>query len=227
MRPGAAVQRRLAAAWLQVFIPPFQDFDGFVVLRKEAVPYSEHLLASQLNAWKAVQQQLELGAANSSSSSSKKRGRAEDGSAAAGGGGVAPPKQARAVLKAFPHQLLAEAPTEQLVQELLVGFDPVKLFVQALTERYGQLATFCCDSTAGLPVVAIKWRPDAFLPHQLRPALAQGSMQLSLTTLDAVQGGVGQRGPRTGLVVPNEPQVLHEIQLMGLGLVQQVLLKAP
>jgi U3 small nucleolar RNA-associated protein 22 len=218
----------LAAAWLQVFAPPLHDFDAFVVLRKEAVPYSEHLMGCQLSAWKAVQGQLEAGGGRNSSSSSgsKKRGRAEEAAAAGGGEGDAPPKQARAVLKAFPQQLLTEAPTEQLVQELLVGFDPVKLYVQALTERYGHLAIFCCDSTAGLPVVAIKWRPDAFLPQLLRPALAQGSLQLSLTTLDAVRGGVGKPGARTGLIVPNMPQVLHEIQLMGLGLVQRVLLKA-
>jgi U3 small nucleolar RNA-associated protein 22 len=240
-------QELLQLAWLEPFMTPLGDFDAWIVLRKEAVPFGERSLPLQQQRLKQHLQQLraananvwgEVAAAAGGVAGGKKRkagGSGAEGSREEALGGLQiAPKQARAVLRAFPQQVIATQPTEQLLPELLVGFDPVKRYVDMLTERYGHLGVFCCDSASGFGAVGVKWRPEAFLPQQLHPAVAHGVIEIGLTGAVVLRDGATKtgsssraaRGSIVGLVVPNIPQVLMEMQLMGLGLVQEVLLSA-
>ena len=242
----------LQQAWLNVFMTPLEDFDAWIVLKKEGVPFGDRCLDLQQQRLKQHLQKLREATnitTTSGSMGAAAAGAEEDGgrkkrkarsNGAEGSGGLAggldlAPKQARAVLRAFPQQVLATQPTEQLLPELLVGFDPVKCYMDMLTERYGHLAVFCCDSAAGFGAVGVKWRPEAFLPQQLRPALAHGFLEIGVTAGAAdvscrKKGGRGSANAagssHVGQVVPNLPQVLLEMHLMGLGLVQEVLLSA-
>ncbi|WIA14624.1 hypothetical protein OEZ85_003130 [Tetradesmus obliquus] len=152
---------------------------------------------------------------------------------AAGLGLVEAPKASRAVLRSIPEQLLLTKSADKLRSELLVGFDPVSLFLNLCCERYGHLATFCADPSGGFGAIGIKWKPEAFLPAPLRPNHAHGMLAIGATaagTAAAAAGGkqkgagVVRRGQHVGLVVPNVCQVLGEVAEMGLGLVQQVVL---
>ena len=120
------------------------------------------------------------------------------------GAAVAPAaKSARAVLRAFPARVLATQATASLVPELLVGFDPVARYVALLEERFGHLAVFCADAAGGYPAVGVKWLATAFVPAPVRPVVAHCVVEVA-----------------PGLVVPNVPQVLLEMQQLGEGLVQ-------
>jgi hypothetical protein len=126
-------------------------------------------------------------------------------------------------------QVLLTKPADKLRAELLVGFDPVKMYLSLLTQRYGHLAQFCADSSSGFPAIGIKWQPSAFLPAPLRPNLAHGQMEVCVTSAGAAAAagkGAGKGGKGSvsrGLVVPNLPQVLCEAAEMGLGLVEEIL----
>lgn len=124
-------------------------------------------------------------------------------------------------------QVLSSKPVEKLRAELLVGFDPINHYVQLCNERYGHLATFCADSSGGFAAVGVKWKPEAFLPAPLRPALGYGVMEINVTSRVAAAAGgkggkKGEPGGLAGLVVPNVAQVLSELGHLGLGLVQEV-----
>ncbi|GBF96319.1 hypothetical protein Rsub_09389 [Raphidocelis subcapitata] len=134
-----------------------------------------------------------------SAAASRKRGRS-----GAGGGDAPAEKAARAVLRAFPSRVLASQPTASLVPELLVGFEPVGRYVAALSERFGHIADFCADPAGGFPAVGVRWRPAAFVPTPLRPATAHAVVEVA-----------------PGLVLPNLPQALAEMELLGQGLVAQ------
>lgn len=133
--------------------------------------------------------------------------------------------------------MLLSKPADKLRSELLVGFDPVKLYLGLLSQRYGHLAQFCADSSSGFPAIGIKWQPAAFLPGPLRPNLAHAQMEVCVTAAGAAagagagggsKGSSGKKGGKgvhsRGLVVPNLPQVLSEAAEIGLGLVDEVLL---
>lgn len=113
------------------------------------------------------------------------------------------------MLRAFPEQLVASRPPSQLAAELLVGFDPLARLLGALEGRFGHLAAFCADAH-GLPAVGVRWRPEAFAPAPLRVGVAHA------TLVSAGGGG--------GLVVPHTAQVVAEMQQMGAGLVEAVVL---
>jgi hypothetical protein len=130
-------------------------------------------------------------------------------------------------------QVLMTKPADKLRSELLVGFDPVTLYLSLLTQRYGHLAQFCADSSSGFPAFGIKWHPAAFLPAHLKPNVAHAQMEICATAAgagagsgagtSAGKGGKGSSSSRKGLVVPNLPQVLCEAAEMGLGLVEELL----
>lgn len=61
-----------------------------------------------------------------------------------------------------------KGPTE-LVSELLVGFDPLPPLIEALEQRFGNLAVFGADFHGGRGgVVGLKWLPAAFLPAPVK-----------------------------------------------------------
>ena len=51
---------------------------------------------------------------------------------------------------------------EGVARELLVGFDPVSIFVSKLEQRFGHLGSFFMDSFGG-EVIAIKWKSQVWL----------------------------------------------------------------
>lgn len=114
-------------------------------------------------------------------------------------------------------QVVATKPTEMLLPELLVGFNPIPHYITLLEERFSHLATFCSDSVGGFSAVGVKWHPEAFLPSQLQPATAHSMMELGLTVSAPGSSHVS-------MVVPNACQISHELRQLGLGLVQEVLL---
>jgi hypothetical protein len=125
--------------------------------------------------------------------------------------------------------VLLTKPANKLRAELLIGFDPVKLYTSLLTGRYGHIVQFCADSSSGFPAIGVKWQPSAFLPSPLRPNLAHAQMEVCMTAAGAGGAAVaGQKGGKggsssRGLVVPNLPQVLCEAGELGLGLVDELL----
>lgn len=52
---------------------------------------------------------------------------------------------------------------EDIAKELLVGFDPIALFIEKLEHRFGHLGWFFADYNGG-EVIAVKWNPKV---HQL------------------------------------------------------------
>ena len=56
---------------------------------------------------------------------------------------------------------------DQLVPELLIGFEPLPLLLHALDERYSHLAAFCADQLGG-GAIGIKWRAAAFIPAPVK-----------------------------------------------------------
>jgi U3 small nucleolar RNA-associated protein 22 len=198
----SALQERAPAAaddWGALFSAPLANFDAWLLLRRESLPYAGRALPG---AAQRLARHLER-AALAAAGGARKRGRGRGSGSGAESAPAA--KAARAVLRAFPARVVASQPTEALLPELLVGFDPVGRFVALLEERFGHLAAFCADAAGGYPAIGVKWLPPAFVPAPLRPALAHAVVEA---------GG--------GLIVPNLPQVLQEMHLLGDGLVQEV-----
>lgn len=195
----ARMQERVDSAgdsWGSLFSPPLEDFDAWLLLSKDALPGSDRTLAGEAQ---RLTKYLEHRAPDHGRTSSRKRAHAAAGIAPAA-------KSARAVLRGFPQRVLATQPTEQLLPELLVGFDPVGRYLSLLEERFGHMAVFCADAAGAYPAVGVKWLPAAFVPAPLRPSSVHCVVEVE-----------------PGLVVPNLPQVLQEMHLLGEGLVQDVI----
>lgn len=52
--------------------------------------------------------------------------------------------------------MLIKRGPERVAKELLVGFDPVSMYVAGLERRFDGVATFCSDSLGG-PLIGVKW----------------------------------------------------------------------
>lgn len=106
---------------------------------------------------------------------------------------------------------------KRVSQDLLIGFDPVAVYLGLLRSRYGHLGMFCADNVGGV-AIGVKWDPQAFVPLPLDPETAH--------TAVPVARGIGFDGRRGSgvvkLVVPDVPQVLREITELGSGLVLSV-----
>lgn len=77
--------------------------------------------------------------------------------------------------------VVAEWGSEKIAKELLVGFSPVRRFVDLLERRFGHLGLFCVDFDGG-EIIAIKWRPAVslgFCPSTLRQVLLRRTMKSS------------------------------------------------
>jgi len=92
---------------------------------------------------------------------------------------------------------------------LLVGFDPVGNYVKALEENFGDLAMFFYDQLGG-DVVAIVWKPTAFLPGDFRVTEAHNRLPLEMQGKKHVQ------------TIPNILSILKDIEALGEGLVERV-----
>ncbi|GMH37709.1 hypothetical protein BSKO_05582 [Bryopsis sp. KO-2023] len=94
--------------------------------------------------------------------------------------------------------------------EVLVGFDPVRMYVDRLEAKFGHLAVFCYDEYGG-KALGIRWRPNAFAERLVNPATCVASVPTS----KKVKG--------KGVVVkPDVKAVLREVWDMGRGLVEEM-----
>ena len=97
---------------------------------------------------------------------------------------------------------------KRLRSEVMVGFDPVRQFMQRLEARYSHVAAFFCDSIGGR-AIGIKWR---------RPA--HGSQGLDLGSAHAQNAGL-QRGELRDSSFA-APLVLADMACLGAGAVAAV-----
>lgn len=231
---AAAAVTAPPAQWLSLFCTPLHDFDALVVLRPEALPLAVQALP-------AMTAQLEgLLAAAGCGGKKRKKGGANTAAAAAAAAAAPlppppphvltqlvvsaegpPPKRCRAILRAFPDSVVATQGLAKLRRELLVGFDPLALFLRKCAERFGHLGTFCADAHGGR-VVAVKWDPAAFAPAPLQVATAHTSLPCQFTA--GAGGAASLQQQQAVMAVPNVVQVLHEMAAIGEGLTAQVLL---
>ncbi|KAL3225012.1 hypothetical protein MRX96_026198 [Rhipicephalus microplus] len=86
----------------------------------------------------------------------------------------------------------------------VVGFDIVSYYVQALENTYGELALFFYDRYGG-DIVAVLWKPNAFVPQPLKVSHIGGYM---------LKG--------KDMMVPNVEAVLEDFSILGKGLVESV-----
>ena len=126
---------------------------------------------------------------------------------------------------------------------VLADFDPVRRFVHELKGTYGELALFLFDELGG-EVIAVVWKPAAFLPSRFKVSSASSTIPLTsdfsaevFSALDTLaQGGAaaagnkkpkksaGERGEAL-LVLPNIAQVVANIRHLGKDLVKDIVLQ--
>ena len=53
-------------------------------------------------------------------------------------------------------EVLRKRGPERVAKDLLVGFDPVSIYLAGLQRRFDGVATFCADILGG-PLVGVKW----------------------------------------------------------------------
>ena len=104
-------------------------------------------------------------------------------------------------------------------RELLVGFDPLPLLVEALEGRWGFLAAFCADYVGGCALVGLKWRAAAFAPGPLRPERAYALRALGPAS---AKSSKGSGAAAVGATVPDVAAVVDDILALGAGLVESV-----
>lgn len=216
---------------MSIFRAPLAHFDALLTLRPEALPQANLSLLPHPQA-----------AASSQVVSISGRD-----------GPCAPPHRcARAVLSSIPSDVVSSRSPAKLKRELLVGFDPVSIFVSLLERRFGHLATFFWDGYGGR-VIAIKWHRSALQPalfnpteaHCVKPAprprdsdavraAAQAAMAAG-AALDNAKARRTANGPSpaakrprqiataTETVVPDLLAVLAQMAELGQGLVLDVL----
>jgi len=95
------------------------------------------------------------------------------------------------------------------VDGLYLDFDPIGKFVEALEENFGDIALFFYDQLGG-GVVAVVWKPAAFMPRNFRVTDAQHALPLEVKGIKGVQ------------TVPNIVSVLADFRSLGEGLVESV-----
>lgn len=100
-----------------------------------------------------------------------------------------------------------------------IGDDPVSELVDRLTQCYGSIAIFFYDQYGGR-VIAIKWRPAAFMPMPLRAATAQHRILIGRTMLTAESGGEHAKPPEPW-TLPNISDLLASMVQMGGGLIKK------
>lgn len=128
-------------------------------------------------------------------------------------------------------------------KELLVGFDPLPIYVALLEQRFSDLAVFCADFVGG-DLVGVKWRPAAVaqLPRQQRrqqqQPVAEEQQAGKSRKGSKKQGGAGLgNGTANGMSTAHDQPaddaahplvgVLADMVHLGAGLVEWVELVSP
>jgi U3 small nucleolar RNA-associated protein 22 len=86
-------------------------------------------------------------------------------------------KKSRAVLKGIPKSVIEARGAAAVRKELLIGFDPVRLYVSLLEDRFGAVAVPCADYVGGTSV-GLKLRGPALQPGSVRPEAAHATKPL-------------------------------------------------
>lgn len=128
-------------------------------------------------------------------------------------------------------EVVRERGAKRLRRELLVGFDPVPLYVALLEEHFGHLAAFFYDGCGGR-AVGIRWHTATSLPTTFSPATAHTAKPADSSNVEApalLQPGATSRKQQTAgrkrlAVVADLPAALAQMHALGAGLVQDVLL---
>lgn len=175
----------------QVFSHDENEYEIIVRLRSDALPYRDEALqvvkgkkvSSAPPGWKEMSPQVSLEEA----------------------------KRSRAVLKGIPRSVLATRGATAVRKELLVGFDPVPLYVSLLEERFGGVAVVCADYIGG-SAVGLKMRGPAMQPGPLRPEGAHAAQPLRKGR--DISGGL--------VVGPDLAAVAADALALGAGLVEKV-----
>ncbi|GAB4820593.1 hypothetical protein N2152v2_007639 [Parachlorella kessleri] len=194
---GAAAGAASEAALAQLFGQDLGEFDALIHLRQEALPR-----AGRGAALPGLQQSKGPAAATAAPPAAAAAGNGPS-AAAAGAGPVmvvraAVDKHSRAILSGVPQSIVQARGAQAVRRELLVGFDPLPLFLEALEQRFGFLAVFCADYVGG-SVIGVKWRASAFVPGPLKPEHAYALRALSLPAgaaeLQQAGGAAGMKAP--------------------------------
>lgn len=122
-------------------------------------------------------------------------------------------KKSRAVLKGIPKSVIEARGAAAVRKELLVGFDPVPLYVTLLEERFGAVAVPCADYLGGT-CVALKLKGPALHPGNVRPEAAHAMKPLN--------GVVPKDFDDSLVVVPDLEAVAADCLELGKGLVERV-----
>jgi len=101
----------------------------------------------------------------------------------------------------------------KLRKELLVGFDPVSLFLHQLQERFQGYASFCVDGIGGY-VIGIKWSAKAqeVAPFDVKKA----------HMLERAEAEEHRPAPHVQGCTLSVSAVLTDIKALGAGLVHHV-----
>jgi hypothetical protein len=107
-----------------------------------------------------------------------------------------------------------------LQRQLMVGFEPVKLYVSELEQRFGHLALFFHDVFAGRHILMV-WRPRSFLPAAFK--VTKTSLLIPVR-IDGCKHKQKPQKAKDAQAIPNISEVLSEIRSIGEGVVSRVAL---
>ena len=125
-------------------------------------------------------------------------------------------KRTRAVLSGIPTSVVHARGAGAVKKELLVGFDPLPLFVSLLEERFGAVAVVCADFNGGASV-GLKFKGSALKPWgSLIPEAAHTVKPVSVEEEGEEEGGAGLA------VATDFAAVASDCLVLGQGLVERV-----
>jgi Nrap protein domain 6 len=132
----------------------------------------------------------------------------------------------------LPAEVVRERGAKRLRRELLVGFEPVPLFVALLERHFGNLAAFFYDGFGGR-AIGLRWQGlllpavHAFAAPPACDEVLSNDLDVLYVDVDASHAGRWQNGalnPQSAAA--GLPAALAQMFVLGAGLVQDVLLVA-
>lgn len=178
-----------------IFVTPLEDFDALFILRPEGLPYPDRAAPGSA---------LPGGHANNGDGDDL--GSDDDG--------LLSHKKAVARLHSIPQGILQKKNPMKLRKELLIGFDPVRLFMQHIQQQCEGVATILVDMFGG-HAIGVKWDAKAL---EARPLDVQHASLLEPVKLQ-----------NTGCVLKcmlSIPVLLSDIKASGAGLISHVVVQS-
>lgn len=185
-------------SWKSFFQTPLSDFDVLIKLHDDLVPeISRSAVMNQpLVEW-SVSHSSEMSGPEATTSGKRRR----------------------------QHQSLFEIPQFRNLalskghSSLFIGFNPVKKFVKELKSRYGHSALIYYNKFGG-NMIALVWRPSAWLPKPFNAKSAQNAILLPQPLHKEEEE---EEEVISGMVIPNIFEILADIRSLGSGLVEDIL----